>query len=431
MAERYSWPQDANNPELLRRLSPAQAGLPEAVVQAARAIIERVRTEGDAALIACAAQFDGVQLTQADLRLSSERIRASAERASPELRQALQATIEQVRRFHEPQRPKDYTLDAPGGGRIGLMWRPVAAAGLYVPGGRAAYPSTVIMNAVPAQVAGVPRLAVFTVPEAVDKSPAVAAALELLGLTEVYQIGGAQAVAAAAYGTQSVAAVQVIVGPGNAYVAAAKAEVQGVVGIDSVAGPSEVLILADDSADPGYIARDLLAQAEHDPSARCVLATPSSQLAARVEAELVHLIPANPRQDIILSAWRDHGAIIIAPRAEDLVEICARMAPEHLQVILRDPPPLDHLVAGAIFIGDNAPTAIGDYGAGPNHVLPTGGTARFSGPLGVQDFLRSTSVVQGTAAMMQALVPSGARIADHEGLWGHAEALRARLKDEA
>lgn len=426
MSLRFCWPEDRADPELQARLFPADLGLPEHVQAAARDILRDVRARGDVALIELSARFDEASLTQESLRVEVETIAASAARAPEDLRAALKISIDNVRRFHAALPPSGCEMPGPGGGQVALRWRPVSAAALYVPGGRAAYPSTVVMNAVPAQIAGVPRLAVFTVPGAIEDNPAVACALELLGLDEVYRVGGAQAVAAAAYGTQSIPGVQVIVGPGNAYVAAAKQQVLGRVGIDSVAGPSEVLILADETADPRFMALDLIAQAEHDPLARCILATTSEALADAVQAELHRLLPETARKAIAEPAWREHGAIIVAPDVEALVQICDLMAPEHLQVVLSEPPDLDRLVAGAIFVGNHAPTAVGDYAAGPNHVLPTGGTARFQGPLGPHIFMRPSTVVHGTREMMAALAAPAARIADHEGLFGHAAALRAR-----
>jgi histidinol dehydrogenase len=261
----------------------------------------------------------------------------------------------------------------------------------------------------------------------VESNPAVALALQSLGIDEVYRVAGAQAVAAAAFGTNSVPAVDVIVGPGNAYVAAAKREVFGRVGIDSVAGPSEVLILCDETADPTFVALDLLAQAEHDPVARCVVACTSRPHLEAILDAFSSVRASSPRRAIVDAAWHDHGLALVAPDVDALVAICGVMAPEHLQVILAEPPATSRLVAGAIFLGNHAPTALGDYIAGPNHVLPTGGSARFSGPLGVHTFLRTTTVVEGDPGMTDALAGPGAEIADYEQLAGHAAALRARL----
>lgn len=425
----YRFPLQASDAFVRARLAPSDDGLPAAVMDSVHAILDAVRDEGDTALIRFSEKFDGYSLSPEKIRVDGDAIARSAQKAPESLKRAIRQAIENVRRFHEPQRPSGYTVDAPGGGRLRYLWRPVGAAALYVPGGRAAYPSTVIMNAVPAQVAGVARVAVLTVPGMVESNPAVAFALEALGLEEVYRVAGAHSIAAAAYGTPSIPAVDVIVGPGNAYVAGAKRVVFGRVGIDSVAGPSEVLILADDSANPAWVAQDLIAQAEHDPMARCVLASTSETLLKKVVEALSARIPEEPRAETILSAWNDYGLLLLAESRDELVALTNEMAPEHLQVILEDPPDVADLVAGAIFVGNHAPTALGDYIAGPNHVLPTGSTARFSGPLGVHTFMRPTSVVESTPGMTAALAPVGAEIADYESLAGHARALRLRTEE--
>ena len=425
----YEWPRDRELTDLRERLVPSDDGIPAHVEASARSIIAAVRERGDAALIELTAKFDRVELEPDALRIDPRTIAENAEKAPSELRAAMDKAIANIRRFHGAQLRRDIAVSGDGEAILELLWRPVARAALYVPGGRAAYPTSVMMNAIPAQVAGVGRIAVFTVPGTVENNPAVAYALHALELEEVYRVAGAQAIAAAAYGTESIAPVDVIVGPGNAYVAAAKREVYGRVGIDSIAGPSEVLILADDSADPRYVAYDLLAQAEHDPLARCVIASTSRALLDAVETELQTVIAASPRREIVEAAWKNHGLRILAPDVPALIEICNQMAPEHLQVILEEPPDPRELVAGAIFVGNDAPTAIGDYIAGPNHVLPTGGAARFSGPLGVHVFVRPTSVVRGTRQMMAELGRKGALIADYEELAGHAAALRARTQE--
>lgn len=423
-----TWGPGCPDATIDRLLHPIDDGLPEKVVAEARAILARVRTEGDRALVALTERFDGVRLTPETLRVEPETIAASAAQAPAALREALQVAVDNIRRFHEVQRPADVELQVDGG-TLGWVHAPVRSAALYAPGGRAAYPSSILMNAIPAQVAGVPRIALFTVPGMIESCPAAAVAIELLGLEEVWRVAGAQAIGAAAYGTESIAAVDVIVGPGNAWVAAAKREVYGRVGIDSVAGPSEVLILADDSANPQFIALDLLAQAEHDPVARAIVASADRRLLTRVGEAMTKCVAASPRRDIVEASWRDHGALILVEDPADLVALCNRMAPEHLQIMLREPPPPAALVAGAIFYGDRAPTALGDYIAGPNHVLPTGGAARFSGPLGVGTFLRPSTVVRMNADAPTRLHDLGAVIADAEGLAGHAAALRARTED--
>lgn len=422
----FLWPSDASHEVVRARLTPPDDALPHHVVDAVREILAQVRTRGDAALVEYSAKFDRYELNAASLRVTQAEIDASAAKAPASLRASIRLAIANIRAFHEPQRREGYTLSRPGGASLSLLWRPVAAAALYVPGGRAAYPSTVMMNAIPAQVAGVPRIVVLTVPGMVESNPAVAFAIQELGLTEVYRVAGAQGVAAAAFGTESIASVDVIVGPGNAYVAAAKREVFGRVGIDSVAGPSEVLILADESANPEWVAQDLVAQAEHDPLARCVLAVSSEAVAQAILTAFEARLAVEPRAEIVRESWTNHGLVLVAQSVEAMVELTNLMAPEHLQVILAEPPPVETLVAGAIFVGNHAPTALGDYIAGPNHVLPTGGTARFSGPLGVHAFIRPTSVVQGSPALAAEVVGAGAEIADYENLAGHARALRLR-----
>lgn len=427
----HRWPDNAEAHFVSSRLTPEDDGLPEAVVQSARAIVHAVASSGDDALIEYTSRFDGVDLTPDTLRVRAETIEASAAEAPAALREAIDDAIRRVRAFHAPQKPQGYAIDGGGGSRLEYMWRPVQGAALYVPGGRAAYPSTVIMNAVPAQTAGVERIAVLTVPNMVESNPAVAYAIQQLGLTEVYRVAGAQSIAAVAYGTDTIPPVDVIVGPGNAYVAAAKREVYGRVGIDSIAGPSEVLILADDSANPRWVAQDLIAQAEHDPLARCVLASTSEQFLRATLLELEAQLQDEPRREIISEAWQDHGLVLLAEDVSGLIDLNNRMAPEHLQVILRDAPDPARLTAGAIFVGNHAPTAIGDYIAGPNHVLPTGGTARFAGPLGVHIFMRPTSVIHSTEEGTRAIAGRGAEIADYEELHGHALALRLRADDSS
>lgn len=422
----FLWPADANHDVVRARLTPPDDALPHHVVEGVREIIAQVRERGDAALVDYSQRFDKYELTASELRVPQSAIDESAAKAPEALREAIRRAIRNIREFHEPQRREGYTIERPGGASLSLMWRPVRSAALYVPGGRAAYPSTVLMNAIPAQVAGVERIVVLTVPGMVESNPAVAFAIQELGLTEVYRVAGAHGVAAAAYGTDALAAVDVIVGPGNAWVAAAKREVFGRVGIDAVAGPSEVLILADHSANPEFVAQDLIAQAEHDPLARCVLAVSKPEIATAILDALDRRLAVEPRAEIIASAWKDYGLVLVAETTEAMVDLTNRMAPEHLQVILAEPPPVESLIAGAIFVGNHAPTALGDYIAGPNHVLPTGSTARFSGPLGVQSFVRPTSVVRASAEMAREIVEYGAQIADYENLAGHAHALRLR-----
>ncbi|MEO1267305.1 MAG: histidinol dehydrogenase [Myxococcota bacterium] len=429
IAPLFHIPADGSLPEgLAARLDPAPELASTEVLDAVRTILRDVRQRGDAAVIDYTHQFDGVTLTPDTLRAPAEAIHPSAAKCPAELRQSLATMITHVRRFHEPQHQEGYRLDGPSGSTLRMMVRPVECAALYVPGGTAAYPTTVVMNAVPAQIAGVERIIVLTPPGALQSNPAVAAALSLLGLTEVYQVGGAQAIAAAAYGTATVPKADIIVGPGNTYVATAKREVFGLVGIDSVAGPSEVAILADETAPPALVAADLVAQAEHDPLARCILITTSTDLVAAVTAELHTQLAETPRRAIAEQALREHGALVTVSRWSDMITIANRFAAEHLQVMVSKDSPLkpESLVASAIFWGPSTPTALGDYWAGPNHVLPTGSASRYSGPLGVQHFMKHTSVLHYTPEAAAAAAKPAAAIADAEALHAHAAALRLR-----
>ncbi len=427
----YQWPAEQAAPVVVQRLNAADGGIPEQVAADAKAIIEAVRSRGDGAVIEFTERFDGVALTADQFRVDAATIEASAAEASAQLREAINVAVDNIRRFHLAQRPNDLSQMAEGGTRLSLQWNPVASAGLYVPGGRAAYPSTVLMNAIPAQAAGVHRLAVFTVPGMVESNPAVAYALKVLNLTEVYRIAGAQAIAAAAIGTATIPPVDVITGPGNAWVAAAKRELIGTVGIDSVAGPSEVLVLCDASANPEWVALDLLAQAEHDPMARVVVACTDAPTLEAILRALNAAIETSPRAEIAGAAWRDHGLALLVASHDELIEVCRRMSPEHLQIITKPELPVRRLVAGAIFIGNATPTAAGDYIAGSNHVLPTGGACRFSSPLGTLTFMRATTVVRATDRTMATWGRLGAVLADYEGLHAHAAALRARAGGES
>jgi histidinol dehydrogenase len=425
---RFVWSVSADDPVVSARLQPLGGGLPASALEAARRILDGVRTRGDDALIAFTRQFDGVSLRPDTLRVELATIEASAAEASPALREAIALAATRIRTWHARQLPADDVLEDPLGGVLRRCHRPVSAAGLYVPGGRAAYPSTVLMNVIPAQVAGVPRLAVFTVPGMVESNPAVAFALHHLGVEEVWRVAGAQAIGAAAFGTATIAPVDVIVGPGNAFVAAAKREVQGLVGIDSIAGPSEVLILCDHTAEPGWMACDMLAQAEHDPLARVVVACTDADTLDRILDAFAREIAASPRRAVVEAAWRDHGLALLVDEVAGLEAIARRMAAEHLQVVLADPGDVTRFPASAIFVGNRTPTALGDYILGTNHVLPTGGASRFSGPLGVHAFLRHLSVAEVTGdALLASIAEPGALFADHEGLAGHARALRVRI----
>jgi histidinol dehydrogenase len=396
-------------------------------------IVEDVARRGDAALIDYTNRFDRVDLPVSGLRVPRREIAERAAMAPPETVAALRFAAERIESFHRRQLPPaiDY-VDALGV-RLANRWRPIAAAGLYVPGGTAAYPSSVLMNAIPAKVAGVERL-VMTVPAPGGVlNPLVLAAAELVGIDEVYRIGGAQAIAALAFGTATIAPVDKIVGPGNAYVAAAKRRVFGRVGIDMIAGPSEILVVADQRNHPQWIAADLMSQAEHDSAAQAILITNDPAFAAAVEAAVERHLARLPRAQIARESWQAHGAILLVADWKEAAVLIDRIAPEHLELALDEADALAERVshAGAIFLGRHTPEAIGDYIAGPNHVLPTARTARFASGLGVLDFLKRSSLVRCDAASLAALAPAAIRLAEAEGLEAHALSLSIRLSDTA
>ena len=412
---------------ILGRSVAADAGLTAAVAR----IVEDVRRRGDAALADYTERFDGVRLRPAEFRVKESALRDSAARVEARVLEALRASIRNVRAFHERERSDSWEMETGRGVRLGQRVTPVEAAGLYVPGGTASYPSSVVMNVVPAQVAGVGRVAVVTPPRTLSQTPAVAAALLELGVTEIYQVGGAHAVAALAYGTETVPRVDLITGPGNKFVAAAKRLVYGAVGIDSVAGPSEVVVLADETARADFIAADLLAQAEHGEDASAVLVTTSLDLAERVAAEVARQAETLPRKAVVERSLADFGAVFVVSGVEEACEIVNELAPEHLELMLREAESAAALVrhAGAIFFGEHTPEAVGDYFAGPNHVLPTGGAARFSSALGVQHFQRRTSIVRYTREELSHTAPLIAALAEAEGLDAHARSALIRLED--
>jgi histidinol dehydrogenase len=399
------------------------------VDDAVAAILDDVRTRGDAAVIDYTSRFDRIALAADRLRLSPEEIAAGADRAAPETLAALRLAKERIESFHRRQLPADIDYVDAAGVRLGQRWRPLAAVGLYVPGGTAAYPSSVLMNAIPAKVAGVSRLVmVVPAPDGV-LNPLVLAAARLAGIDEIYRVGGAQAVAALAYGTATIPPVDKIVGPGNAYVAAAKRRVFGTVGIDMIAGPSEILVLADRDNDPAWIAADLLSQAEHDTAAQAILITDDGEFAAAVERAVARHLQRLPRAEIAAASWRDNGAIIIVGDWAEAVALIDRIAPEHCELAVADPEAVAQQIrhAGAIFLGRHTPEAIGDYIAGPNHVLPTARSARFASGLGVLDFMKRTTMVACDAASFAALAPAAIRLAAAEGLDAHALSLAIRL----
>jgi histidinol dehydrogenase len=394
-----------------------------------RNIITQVRERGDQALIDYTSKFDNLDLTETTLRISEKEI-ADAVRACPaDALRALHLAKERITLFHEAQKPQDDQTKDALGVEMGWRWTAVEAAGLYVPGGTASYPSSVLMNAIPAQVAGVPRLVMVAPMPRGESNPLMLAAAHIAGVHEVYRIGGAQAIAALAYGTARIAPVAKIVGPGNAYVAAAKRRVFGQVGIDMIAGPSEVLILADKTAHPDWIAIDLLAQAEHDPAAQAILITDHEELAKAVPEAVEKHLSTLPRAEIARKSWKDYGCILLVPDLEQAIPLVDRLAPEHLEIKAVNAEHLSGRIrnAGAIFMGAYTPEALGDYVGGPNHVLPTARSARFSSGLGVLDFMKRTTILSCDAAALRELGPAAMILARSEGLEGHARSIAVRL----
>jgi histidinol dehydrogenase len=401
----------------------------EDVAASVRAIIADVRARGDAALVELGRRFDSVELTAATLRLTDAEIAAAEAQCDRRALAALDVAASRIETYHRRQIPDDERFTDDVGATLGWRWTALDSVGLYVPGGTASYPSSVLMNAVPARVAGVARVAMVTPASGGAINPLTLAAARRAGVSEIYRVGGAQAVAALAYGTDTIAAVDKIVGPGNAYVAAAKREVFGQVGIDSVAGPSEILVVADAASNPDWIAADLLSQAEHDTSSQSILITDDADFADKVGEAVARALALLPRKEIAGASWRDHGAIIVVAKLDDAVPLVDRIAPEHLELAVADPERLLARVrhAGAIFLGRHTPEAMGDYIAGPNHVLPTARTARFSSGLSVLDFLKRTTLLSCTPNAMAALGPDAIALAEAEGLDAHARSIAARL----
>jgi histidinol dehydrogenase len=394
------------------------------------AIIDAVRHKGDAALITFTRKFDRLDLEPGNFRVRRAEVEAALAAVDPEALSALTVACKRIEAYHRRQLPTDERFVDEDGVELGHRWTAVESVGLYVPGGTAAYPSSVLMNAIPARVAGVPRIAmVVPAPEGALNPLVLAAAAHLCGIEEIYRIGGAQAVAALAYGTQTIPPVAKIVGPGNVYVAAAKRRVFGQVGIDMIAGPSEVLILADGGNDPDWLAADLLAQAEHDTAAQSILITDSAALADAVPAAVERQLKSLPRTEIAAASWREFGAIIEVGSLDEAVALVDRIAPEHLEIATADPEPLAAQVrnAGAIFLGRYTPEAVGDYVAGPNHVLPTSRSARFASGLGVLDFMKRTSILKCDSDSLRAIGPAAVTLARAEGLEAHARSVAVRL----
>ncbi len=402
----------------------------EDVDQVVAAIIADVRARGDAAVADYTRRFDRLDVGAIGLRIPMAEIAAAVDRCPPATISALRLAAERIEAFHRTQIPAGFDHVDAAGVRLGAVWRPIAAVGLYVPGGLAAYPSSVLMNALPAKVAGVERVAVTVpTPDGV-LNPLVLAALAIAGVDEVYRVGGAQAVAALAYGTETIPAVDKIVGPGNAYVAAAKRRVFGTVGIDMIAGPSEILVVADGANDPAWIAADLLSQAEHDTAAQSILLTDDAGFADRVVAAVEASLATMPRKEIAGESWRRFGAVILLRDLGEAPALVDRLAPEHLELAVADPGALAGRIrnAGAIFLGRYTPEAVGDYVAGPNHVLPTARSARFSSGLGVLDFVKRTTFVACDAASLARIGPAAVTLAEAEGLHAHAQSVAIRLR---
>jgi histidinol dehydrogenase len=393
-------------------------------------IIDDVRHRGDVALAELSLRFDRIEIGRVGLRIDAAEIEAAIGACEKTALAALKLAHARVMDFHLRQKPADVRFTDPLGVELGWRWRPIDAVGLYVPGGAASYPSSVIMNAVPAKVAGCRRLAMVTPTPDGRINPLALAAARIAGVDEIYRVGGAQAIAALAYGTDTIAPVDKIVGPGNAYVAAAKRRVFGVVGIDMIAGPSEVVVLADRSADPRFVAADLLAQAEHDEAAQSILITDDAPLARAVEAEVERQLESLPRAKIAGASWRDNGAVILCPSLQAAVPLVDRLAPEHLEIMADDSGALSDKIAnaGAIFLGPHTPEAIGDYVGGSNHVLPNARSARFSSGLGVLDFMKRTSVLKCDARSLEALGPAAIALGEAEGLEAHARSVALRLR---
>jgi histidinol dehydrogenase len=423
---------DSRDPDFEPRFAEFLASKREAaedVDAAVRAIIADVRARGDRALVELSQRFDRIDLGAAGIRITPQEIDAASARVAPAQRAALELACSRIESHHRRLLPSDERYRDAVGAELGWRWSAVASVGLYVPGGTAAYPSSVLMNAVPARVAGVPRVVMAVPSPGGELNPLVLAAAQLAGVHEIYRVGGAQAIAALAFGTETIAPVVKIVGPGNAYVAAAKRQVFGTVGIDAIAGPSEVLVIADAANDAAWIAADLLAQAEHDAAAQAILMTDDAKFAAGVSAAVARQLADLPRGSIAGESWSRHGAIIVLGSLEEAPALADRLAAEHVEIATGDAEALAARIrdAGAIFIGPMTPEVIGDYVAGSNHVLPTARSARFSSGLGVADFMKRTSILKLDAAALAELAPAAMTLAGAEGLEAHRRSVAIRL----
>jgi len=420
------------DPDFEARFSAFVSASRETVIDvgdAVREILAEVRARGDAALFEYTERFDRFALTAGAVRIGADEIASAEGACDHDARAALAFAAERIRAYHARQLPEDGAFTDAAGVRLGWKWTPLDAVGLYVPGGLAAYPSSVLMNAIPAKTAGVPRLVMVTPTPDGAIAPLVLAAARLAGVDEIYRIGGAQAVGALAFGTESIAPVDKIVGPGNAYVAEAKRQVFGQVGIDMIAGPSEILVIADAENDPAWIAADLLSQAEHDTAAQSILIATDAGFADRVAAAVEGHMKSLPRAEVAAQSWSTHGAVLIARDLGEAAALANRIAPEHLELAVADPVGLAEEIrhAGAIFLGRHTPEAVGDYVAGSNHVLPTAGSARFSSGLSVLDFVKRTSILGCDPSSLAAIGPAAATLADAEGLQAHGLSVRIRL----
>lgn len=392
-------------------------------------ILADVRLRGDAAVIDLTAKFDRLQLTPETLAITTDEIEAAAASVADDVIEALEFAHNRIKSHHEKQRPEDHIYQDSLGVTLGTRWTPVDAAGIYVPGGLASYPSSVLMNAVPARVAGVERVAMVVPTPDGKVNPAVLAAAKIAGVSEIYRIGGAQAIGALAYGTDTIRPVAKIVGPGNAYVAGAKRQVFGTVGIDMIAGPSEVLVIADKSANPAWVAADLLAQAEHGAGAQAIAVTTNADLSDQIAAEVERQLAVLPRADLTREGWEAYGAIITVSSLDEAFDLANQMAPEHLELALDEAHSYVDKVrnAGAIFLGHHTPEAVGDYVGGSNHVLPTARSARFASGLGVLDFMKRTSILGCTPSGLAALADATVTLAETEGLAAHGRSVSIRL----
>ncbi len=396
-------------------------------------VVQEVRSRKDEALLAYTAQFDHVELTADQMKITEEEIQEAIKACDPSLLEVIQKSMANIRSFHEKQKRNSWFDAQPAGTLLGQKISPLESVGVYVPGGKAAYPSSVLMNIIPAKVAGVERIVMVTPPGRDGKvNPATLAAAYLAGATEMYKVGGAQAIAALAFGTESIARVHKIVGPGNIYVALAKKAVYGHVSIDSIAGPSEILVLADETANPRYVAADLLSQAEHDELASAILVTTSMELAHQVAQEIDGFLPQLSRREILEKSLENYGYILVAQNMEEAIALTNAIASEHLEIVTKDPFLVMTKIknAGAIFLGEYSSEPLGDYFAGPNHVLPTNGTAKFFSPLGVDDFIKKSSIIYYSQEALREAYPDIVRFAEAEHLTAHANSIKVRFEDK-